>query len=58
MQPVGLKNNTKLQKVLMIQYQLITHIENLPKRYNEALLEKTELTLKKSKDVMKALNLY
>ena len=57
MQPVGLKNNTKLQKVLMIQYQLITHIENLPKRYNEALLEKTELTLKKSKDVMKALNL-
>ena len=33
------------------------HIDNLPERYNEALLKKTELTLKENKAVMKALNL-
>ena len=33
------------------------HIDNLPERYNEALLKKTELTLKQNKDVMKKLNL-
>ena len=32
-------------------------IENLPERYNESLLRKTELSLKQNKDVMKALNL-
>ena len=32
-------------------------INQLPGRYNEALLKKTELTLKENKDVMKALNL-
>ena len=32
-------------------------IDNLPERYNEALLKKTELLLKQNKDVMKALNL-
>ena len=32
-------------------------IDNLPERYNEALLKKTELTLEGNKDVMKALNL-
>ena len=32
-------------------------IDNLPERYNESLLKKTELTLKQNKDVMKALNL-
>ena len=32
-------------------------IDNLPERYNEALLKKTELTLKENKAVMKALNL-
>ena len=31
---------------------------DLPERYNEALLKKTELTLKQNKDVMKKLNLY
>ena len=29
------------------------HIDNSPKHYNEALLEKTELSMKESKDVMK-----
>ena len=33
------------------------HIDNLPERYNEALLKKTELSLKQNKDVMKVLNL-
>ena len=31
--------------------------DNLPERYNEVLLKKTELSLKQNKDVMKALNL-
>ena len=33
------------------------HTNNLPERYNEALLKKTELSLKQNIDVMKALNL-
>ena len=33
------------------------HLDNLPEGYNEALLKKTELTLKENKDVMKKLNL-
>ena len=34
------------------------HTDNLPEHFNEALLKKkTELSLKKIKDVMKALNL-
>ena len=32
-------------------------LDNLPERYNAALLKKTELTMKENKDVMKALNL-
>ena len=32
-------------------------IDNLPERYNEALLKKTELTLKENKAVMKKVNL-
>ena len=32
-------------------------INNLPERYNESLLKKTELSLKQNKDVMKKLNL-
>ena len=32
-------------------------IENLPERYNESLLKKTELTLKENKDVMKKLKI-
>ena len=32
-------------------------IDNLKERYNESLLEKTELTLKENKDVMKKLNI-
>ena len=31
--------------------------DNLPERYSEALLKKTELTLKENKDVMMTLNL-
>ena len=33
------------------------HINNLPERYNEALLKKTELSLKQNKDAIKVLNL-
>ena len=33
------------------------HIDSLPERCNESLLKNTELSLKQSKDVMKALNL-
>ena len=43
----------KLQNLSMIQ-QLI---DKIPERFNEALLKKTELTMKKIKNVMKALNL-
>ena len=32
-------------------------IDNSPERYNEALLKKTELTIKENKDVMKKLNI-
>ena len=32
-------------------------IDNLPKRYNEALLEKTELSMKENDSVMKKINL-
>ena len=32
-------------------------INNLPERYNESLLKKTELTLKQNNDVMKKINL-
>ena len=32
-------------------------IDNLPERYNESLLKKTELTLKENDSVMKKLNL-
>ena len=33
------------------------HIDNLPKRYNESLLKKTDLTMKENNSVMKKLNL-
>ena len=33
------------------------HIDNLPDRYHESILKKTELSLKQNKDVVKALNL-
>ena len=32
-------------------------IDNLPERYNESLLKKTELTMKENKDIMKKLNI-
>ena len=32
-------------------------IDNLPERYNESLLKKTELTMKENKDVMKKLSI-
>ena len=33
------------------------HTDNLPERYNESLLEKTDLTMKENKDVMKKLKI-
>ena len=49
----------KLYKITEIFNDTIPtyHIDNLPERYNEALLKKTELTLKESDNVMKKLNL-
>ena len=47
----------KLYKFTEIVYDTIPSykIDNLPERYNESLLKKTELTLKENKDVMKKL---
>ena len=49
----------KLYKITEIINDTIPtyHIDNLPERYNEALLKKTELTLKENDNVMKKLNL-
>ena len=49
----------KLYKITEVINDTITSykIGNLPERYNEALLKKTDLTLKEKKDVMKNLNL-
>ena len=49
----------KLYKITEIINDTIPtyHIDNLPERYNESLLKKTELTLKENKAVMKTLNL-
>ena len=45
----------KLYKIIEIINDTIPsyHHDNLPERYNESLLKKTELTLKQNKDVMK-----
>ena len=48
-----LYNITEVTNDTILSYK----IDNLPERYNESLLRKTELTLKQNKDVMKALNL-
>ena len=50
----------KLYKITEIINDTIPnyHIDNLPERYKESLLKKTELTLKENKDVMKKLILY
>ena len=49
----------KLYKITEIINDTIPsyHINILPERYNEALLKKTELSLKQNKDAMKVLNL-
>ena len=49
----------KLYKITEIIIDTIPsyHIDNLPERYNEALLKKTKLTMKENKDVMKKLRL-
>ena len=49
----------KLYKITEIINDTIPsyRLDNLPERYNESLLKKTELTLKENKDVMKKLNL-
>ena len=49
----------KLYKITEIIKDTIPsyHIDNLPERYNESLLKKTELTMKKNDNVMKKLNI-
>ena len=49
----------KLYKITEIVNDTIPsyRLDNLPERYNEALLKKTELTIKENKDVMKKLKL-
>ena len=49
----------KLYKITEIINDTIPsyHIDNLPERYNEALLKKTELTMKEIDNVIKKLNL-
>ena len=49
----------KLYKITKIIKDTIPsyHIDNLPERYNESLLKKTELTMKENKDVMKKLSI-
>ena len=49
----------KLYKITEIINDTIPsyHIDNFPERYNEALLKKTELTLKENNTVMKKLRL-
>ena len=49
----------KLYKITEIIKDTIPsyHIDNLPERYNESLLKKSELTMKENKDVMKKLNI-
>ena len=37
----------------MILFQVIGLTNNLPERYNESILKKTDLTLKQNKNVMK-----
>ena len=49
----------KLYKITEIKNDTIPSykIENLERRYNEALLKKTDLTMKENKDVMKKLKI-
>ena len=49
----------KLYKIteLIIDTVPSYRLDNLPERYNEALLKKTELTLKENNSVMKKLNI-
>ena len=49
----------KLYKITEIINDTIPsyHLDNLPEKYNESLLKKTELTLKQNKDVMKKLKI-
>ena len=49
----------KLYKITEIKNDTIPsyHTDNLPERYNESLLKKTELSIKEKDSVMKKLNL-
>ena len=49
----------KLYKITEIIKDTIPsyHIDNLPERFNESFLKKTELTMKENKDVMKKLSI-
>ena len=44
---------TEIENDAIMSYR----IDKLPERYNEALLKKTDLSMKEHKDVMKALNI-
>ena len=48
----------KLYKITEIKKDQIPsyHIDNLPERYNEALLKKRNVTMKEKKPVFKAIN--
>ena len=49
----------KLYKITEIIKDTIPsyHIDNLPERYNESLLKKTELTMKENNSVMRKINI-
>ena len=47
------KKNTEIINDTIPSYR----IDNISERYNESLLKKTDLTMKKNKDVMKKLNI-
>ena len=49
----NLKKITEIINVIIPSY----HIDNLPERYNESLLKKTELSMKEKDNVMKKLNI-
>ena len=49
----------KMYRITVVLTDTIPYykIDNLPERYNESLLKKSELTLKENKAVMKKLNI-
>ena len=49
----------KVYKITELIFDTIPryHPDNLPERYNEALLKKTEFSVKENKDIMKKMNI-